>query len=358
MNLKRIFQSITLLAVILIVSQSCGQTESSKSAESGTMAGVTHYRLLQFSETPWDLERGTHSLSAKEAETVNNYKFTHDEQGRLVSVEYCRGDETLTYGSLQAPKITFTYEGNKQIKKFFNKEGEQISSGEVYNQVFTLDDTGFRTAMHFFDKEGNPVENRNNIHRYEWSKMEDGLVKELRYNLADVETVMNPFCPFFELRFTYDNNGFVTLMANYEEDTLYDCTAENCGDIGVCFFEFKNNEHGDLLHFSVHNTVGQLSNLFSGWAKRVNKVDENGYLVEMEVYDQDDEPVSGNSIPVLAYSYNDHGALVEVRNLNTSKELMDHPSSGVAITRHSYDDKGNRVETNRFDKNNVAVVSE
>ncbi|MEZ4999713.1 MAG: hypothetical protein R2744_03225 [Bacteroidales bacterium] len=47
---------------------------------------------------------------------------------------------------------------------------------------------------------------------------------------------MNPFCPFYELRFEYDDNGFVTRMSNYQADTLYNCTAENCGDIGSLIF--------------------------------------------------------------------------------------------------------------------------
>ena len=344
------------MAALVISAQSCKQG-SSKQVEENKYPGVEHFRLLQFSETPWDQERGTHKLSDEEAKTVNNYKFTYDEMGRLLSVEYCRGEELLTYGSLGAPKITYTYVDNKQIKKYFSKEGEQLSMGEVYTAVYTLNSQGFREELHFFDKDGNPVENRNNIHRYEWSELDNGLVKELRYNLADEETVMNPFCPFYELRFTYDSKGYVTNMANYEADTLYNCTAENCGDIGVCFFEFKNNEYGDLLSFSVHNTVGQLSNLYWGWAKRINKVDENGYLVEREVYDQDDEFVGGNNIPVTAYQYDVHGALVEVRNLDQEKNLIAN-QGGVAIIRYKYDEKGNRIETLRFDIEENPVVSE
>ena len=61
---------------------------------------------------------------------------------------------------------------------------------------------------------------------------------------------MNPFCPFYELRFTYNDKGYVMDMANYENDSLYNCTAENCGDIGVSYFEFEPNEFGDVLSFS------------------------------------------------------------------------------------------------------------
>jgi len=332
---------------------------NSKTSDKTTRTGVMHFRLLQFSETPFDIEKGIHELTAKEAQTINNYKFTYDESGRLTSIEYCRGDEILTYGSLQgAARIVYTYEGNKHVKHFFNKNSEQIESGSIYSAEYTLDDNGFRTALVFYDKEGNPVENRNKINRYTWSKLDNGFIRELRYNLANEETIMNPFCPFYELRFEYNDKGYVTRMMNYEADTLYNCTAENCGDIGVSYFEFVNNNQGDLLSFSVHNTVGQLSNLYWGWAKRENKVDDNGYTIETDMFDQDDEYLSGKNVPVTQNKYDEHGALVETRSLDKDRTLMNNPNNGVAIIEFKYDDKGNRTETLRYDKDRVAVVNE
>lgn len=343
---------ILLFALIAFTFQSCNQASTKKGADSG----VQHYRMLQFSETPYDIEKGTHSITPEQAASINNYKFTYDDMGRLASVEFCRGEEILTYGSFA--KITYTYEGNQQVKQFFNKAGEQIESSGVFKAAYTLDDKGMRTALHFFDKDGNPVENRNSIHRYEWSKLDNGMIRELRYNLADVETVMNPFCPFYELRFEYDQSGFVTRMSNFQADTLYDCTAENCGDIGVSYFLFTNNESGDLLGFSVHNTVGQLSNLYSGWAKREMTVDQNGYVTELVIYDQDDELLSGNGIPVIRTIYDEHGAPLESQNYNSDRVLINNPGTGVAITQYVYDDKGNRTETLRFDKDRVAVEAQ
>lgn len=344
-----------LLVILQIAFQSCNQAGPKEALKSG----VEHYRLLQFSETPFDTETGTHMLNSEQAKTINNYRFTYDNMGRLTSVEYCRGDELLSYGSLGgAARIEYKYEGNRQVKSFYNKEGEQVESAGVFTAVYTLDENGTRTALSFFDRNGNPVENRNNINRYSWTVLDNGMIKELRYNLANEETVMNPFCPFYELRFEYDDNGFVTMMSNYQADTLYNCTAENCGDIGVSYFKFVNNDKGDLLSFSVHNTVGQLSNLYWGWAKRINKVDENGYVVETLMYDQDDEALSVNGVPVTRYRYDEHGAVVEILSLDTNGGLINSPNNGVAITEYRYDDKGNRTETLRFDRERVAVVNQ
>ena len=94
------------------------------------------------------------------------------------------------------------------------------------------------------DENSAPIENRNKIHKFVWTRLENGMIKELRYNLAGESVVMNEFCPFYELRFSYDKEGYVTRMANYNADTLYNCTAENCGDIGVSYFAFENNAKG------------------------------------------------------------------------------------------------------------------
>ena len=310
---------------------------------------------MLFSEIPWDLERGSYPLTPEESKTVNNYKFIYDDSGRLLSVEYNRNGVLLGYSSLGAAKIEYTYEGDKQVKKFYNENGEQTKSGGASILEYTLDGTGLRIGMRFLGDSLQPVENRNKIHDYVWKKLEDGMIQEKRHNLAGEEVVMNPFCPFFELRFTYDTNGFITRIANYDNDTLYNCTAENCGDIGVSYFKFENNEKGDVLSFSVHNTVGQMSNLYWGWAKRINVVDGNGYVVETSMYDQDDEYLGGKGVPVTQTTFDEHGAPVKRVSMDGAKNLINNPQSGVATVEYKYDAEGKRSETIQYDKDGVVI---
>ena len=329
----------------------CTGTSGKKDLKSG----VEYYRSLQFTETPYDLEKGVHPLTENESKTINNYKFTYDDSGRLLSVEFNRNNTLLSYSSMGAAKITYEYKDGKQIKRYFNNENEQIESGGVFTAEYSLDAKGIRTGLKYYGKDVTPVENRNNIHSWTWSILPDGMVKEQRYNLADVEVVMNPFCPFFELRFSYNEKGYVTQMANYMGDTLYNCTAENCGDIGVSYFLFDSNEHGDLLKFEVFNVFGQMSNLYSGWSKFERKVDESGYILETVYFDQDNEYLGGKSVPVVQNTYDSHGAVIEVKNMDKNRNLINHPNSGVAITEHKYDEAGNRTETLRYDRDRVLV---
>jgi YD repeat-containing protein len=341
-----------ILAIVLGFSiVSCTGNAEKKDAKSA----VQYFRGLQFSETPYDTEKGVHPLTADEAKTINNYKLTYDDSGKLLSVEFNRNNVLLGYSSMGAAKVTYEYKDNKQIKRFFNKDNEQIESAGAYTSEYTLDGKGLRIGLKFFGKDGSPVENRNKIHSWVWNILPDGMVQEKRYNLASEEVVMNPFCPFYELRFSYNEKGFVTRMANYMGDTLYNCTAENCGDIGVSYFKFSPNESGDNTRFEVFNVIGQMSNLYWGWSKFERKLDENGYVLEVAYFDQDNEYLGGKNVPVIQSVYDTHGAVTEVKNMDKDRNLINDPNSGVAITEYKYDEAGSRTETLKYDKNRVAV---
>jgi hypothetical protein len=350
-SFMKLYQLI-LFAVVAFSLNSCNQKPAKTEAESN----VKYFRSIQFSETPWDTEKGTHPLTPDEAKTINNYKFTYNEKGQLVSLEFNRNNVLLGYGSLGAAKITYTYEGDKQLKRFFDDKNAPTKNGGASTFEYTLNVEGMRTAMRFLDETGAPVENRNKIHNYKWIKHPDGLVQENRFNLAGTEVVMNEFCPFFELRFSYDEKGFETRVANYKGDTLSNCTAENCGDIGVSYFKLDNNEFGDVLSFSVHNATGQLSNLYWGWAKRVSVLDPNGYNLETTQFDQDNEYLSGKNVPVTSYVYDEHGAVLKEISRDKDKNIVNNPGNGVAITAYKYDAEGRRIETLKYDQNEVLVV--
>jgi len=353
MKLKKATLLLIVTALIIAVLPACNQAPARKKSD----IEAAYYRSLLFSETPWDLERGSRQLTPKEATDINSYKFTYDDLGRILSVEFVRGDELLGYSSMGgAAKVTYDYLDNKQVKHFFDKDNQPIESGGAFKYEYTLNEGGVRTGLKFYDKEGQPVENRNKIHSWVWAVLDDGMVRERRYNLANEETVMNQNCPFYELRFTYNDKGYVTRMANYMEDVLYNCTAENCGDIGVSYFVFEPNEYGDLLRFSVYNVTGQMANLYSGWSRRESKYDENGYMLETAVFDQDNEYVSGKSVPVTQYTYDKHGAVTEIRSMDKERNMINNPNNGVAITEYRYDDKGNRTETVRYDKDKAIVT--
>ena len=88
---------------------------------------------------------------------------------------------------------------------------------------------------------------------------------------------------------------------------------------------------------------------------RSNVVDENGYTIETTQFDQDDELLGGKSLPIIKSEYDEHGALVKRISLDKDKNIANNPGDGVAITVYKYDEQGRRIETLRYDKNEVLV---
>ena len=82
-------------------------------------------------------------MTPAEALEINSYKFMHDNLGRLISVEFVRGDELLGYSSMRgAAKITYEYSDNKQIKHFFDENNQPVESEGAFTYEYTLDDKG------------------------------------------------------------------------------------------------------------------------------------------------------------------------------------------------------------------------
>jgi YD repeat-containing protein len=47
--------------------------------------------------------------------------------------------------------------------------------------------------------------------------------------------------------------------------------------------------------------------------------------------------------------------VIEVKNMDTNRNLINHPENGVAITEFKYDDLGHRIETLTYDKDRIPV---
>jgi hypothetical protein len=356
MTIKKCLFLSSLTAILSLGLISCGGGQNNSEQNAQSSDNVKHFRQVLFTETNFDNIMGNHEITAEEAKTINNYKFTLDEKKRLVSVEYCRDSILLGYGSLDAAKIVMEYTDSTETRLYFDKDNKaQEIEGKVFKSVFSLDKNGMRTGLKFYDKDGKNIENRNKIASYRWSKLPDGMVKENRFNLTGKEVIMNEFCPFYELRFSYNDKGIVTRMANYQADTLYNCTAENCGDIGVSYFEFAVSDKGDLQEFSVHNASGKPSNLFWGWAKFVNKHDANGYVTETAFWDQDEEYLAGKNVPVHQYKYDAHGVRIEEIAMDGKRNIINDPNSGIAIKEFKYNEMGQPTDTLKYDNKRVEI---
>jgi hypothetical protein len=346
---------LTRLFIIVIIASGLSSCRS-KENKFRLHQGVEYYRHLKFSESPYDLETGTYPISPEEAANINNYKFTYDDMGRLASVAYGRGDQLFDYSSMNGvAKVVYEYNGNMQTKFFYNNSSEPVELGGIFAWEYALDNEGNRIQMMFLGRDGSMIEDNNGIHFWNWTRLPDGTIKETRGNLKDEEVALSRLYPFYELRFTYDENGNITRMANFRNDSLYNCTSEGCGARGVAYFTFSTDESGNVKNIEVFNNEGQKSTHL-GWSHCVLEYDQDGNVIQRSFFDVNDEPVTGEQMPVIIYDYDEHGALTEIRNYNAENSLRNNPLTGAAIIRYTYDDTGRLKATHFYDSENKEIL--
>jgi hypothetical protein len=179
------------------------------------------YRHLMFRESPYAPYRGIHPIEPEEAEAVAHYDFSYDAQGRVTRIAYQIGDTPIGDNGVFdtfiwfAPEVRIAWEDGREVHTYYGRSGEQISAhGDVYRAVYTLDETGARTALEFFDESGAPSQNAWGVHRYSWRPSDDGHIFENRYDLAGEMVAMRPELEFYEIKLEYDRDGRLAFMRN------------------------------------------------------------------------------------------------------------------------------------------------
>jgi hypothetical protein len=342
--------ALVLLSAALI--SGCRDKQSSRQSRH---TGIEFYRSLQWSETPYDTENGIHRLDPEKIKNVNYYKFTYDEKGLIQSVEFMRNNILLNYSLMGVvAKIVYRYDGSMQTKFFYNSKGEPVEQDGIYAVQYALDSKGNRVQLMYLGRDGSMINNNKGIHYYNWKLLQDGTVKENRFSLEGQEVALDTYCSFLELRFSYNDKGYLTRMANYRNDTLINCRG-NSGKYSVGYLAFTTDEAGDVLKTESFTASGQPSELQAGWSKRIFKYDENGNKTECSFYDINNEPLNNGYATVIKYSYDDHGALTEMKFSGRDDQPVTDPVTGAALLKYTYDEEGRRTDTTYFDRNNSEI---
>jgi len=144
------FAAFTLIFIGMLAF-SCKST----APKSEMKSGVEYYRNLQFTEGPFEIEKGTHQITPEEAKNINSYKFTYDNSGKLLSVEFVRNDLLLDYSSMQgAAKITYEYKDGKVYKEKHNGGIEIKEYIYKNNRLIEIVEREARKRNYSYDENG------------------------------------------------------------------------------------------------------------------------------------------------------------------------------------------------------------
>ena len=291
------------------------------------LAQDKYYRHLVFRESPVSEHRGIYPISEKEREKTAHYKFSYDEKGNVVEISHRIGDKLIAENgnwdsfTWWAPKIAIKYTESEEIVSFFDRFDQPTNAfGKVAKAIYTLDDKGRRIGLKFQDLNGDLTENHWNVHRYEWSYPESGVIIEKRYDLKNEPAFLRPNLTFETVKLVYGDDDLLDFMYHIDQNG-----------------HLKNNTMGAAIDRIVY--------------------DHNDNFIRWMVFDADTQLVEGNA-PQLAlgeHLYDEFGNKIGLRGYDVKMNIKAFPS-GFAWESRKYDSFGNLISEKYTDIEGKRIV--
>ncbi|MEM9616906.1 MAG: hypothetical protein AAF936_03005 [Pseudomonadota bacterium] len=322
-----------------------------------------YFANLPFRETPFSPLVGTHAITEKEAKTRKHFRFEYDAQRRPIRVAFMQGEKVVGLNDnanyyFFAPKLEISYDENTETRVFFDKHDNRIAvTGDVFREVYQLDERGYRHSLEFFNHHGDPVENSWGVARYEWTLLDDGEVIEKRFNFKNELQELRSGFPFYEVRFHYGPDGWLALMQNYGHEGRL-----TLNDLNAAQDRLDYAANGDLLSWNVLDENGKPSRGNGpGVARGILERNEYGYDVVERYENEHGEPIKNAYGWSYSYStYDRFGNYVDRTNYALDrKTLLKVDNRGYAGYAYTYDRHGrNRLLITFFDENRLPARRE
>ena len=323
--------------------------------------------------------------------TRNHYRFSYDKQFRLESISFWLGDKlrepnhTANY-FFTAPIQKIKYVENKEIVRYYDRFGNQITQRGAYQSVYTLDEDGRRVALHYENDKGNAIENSWGISNYVWKHQNDGSVIETRYDLKGTLKSLRPQFEFFRIRLCYEQNGIIALMQNVNENNEL---IENSS--GVAQDKLLFDDEGRWLGWNVLNAKDQLHRGNGpNVAKGINISNKFGYESSIRYEDVDGSPIinahgfwgskrfydqKGNykythfidslgnpgineksAYCYAVYTWDERGYnLLKIELLDVNKQAINHKNGGYASIVYEYNELDQRTKISYVGQNGEKI---
>ncbi len=273
-----------------------------------------YFRHLRYNHvSPYIKIVGTYPIDKATASTTSHYVFKYNNNNELLEIvnKHYFTEKKHPLASIGAYKTLFTYDGDKEIRIFLDKNGHRISNDrEVYKEVFSKDKKGNYTQLEFFDEKDKPMESNWGISRYEWSKKRKMIV-EKRFNLKGEAESLSTYFEFGTTGMLFRRDG--TPIGNYNLDENFEIVNNA---IGVASYQDTYDENGNHVKYTYHDSNNKLVLSPYGFAAGIKVYDSIGNFIKQEYYDAQNKLLTWRTIPS-----NVHITLSEVATQIDSLEI-------------------------------------
>lgn len=235
---------------------------------------------------------GIYPIDSLTASTTSHYVFRYTDKKQLVEIvnHHYFTEKVHPLASLGAYKIAFTYAEQKEIRTFFDVNGQRMTNERgVFKEVYDLDRKGRRKQLRFFDLEHKPMESNWHIAVYQWKKHRR-LIVEKRYNLKQEAVNLSPYFEFKTTGILLNRKGEPSVHYNLNAALKI---SENSH--GIASYKDVYDARGNHLSYSYHDQKGALVLTPFGYAVCEKKYDGLGNRIEQRYFDTDHQLVNTRS---------------------------------------------------------------
>ncbi|MGK0378907.1 hypothetical protein [Patiriisocius sp. Uisw_017] len=280
-----IMKTLKLLIVLLISSSSFAQN----------ISNPEFFRHLRYNHvSPYIDLAGTYPIDSELAESTSHYIFKYDTVNRIIEIinNHYHTERQHPLASLGVYKVLIRYPQGQEIRTFFDKNRKPITNDrDVYKEVYTYNDKGFKTKLQFFDAENKPMESNWEIAKYQWNKHKK-LIIEKRFNLNNEAISLSPYFKFGTTGILLDNNGVAKAHYNLDENLK---VIEN--DKGTASYQDIFDINGNHSTYSYHNAKDELVMNQWGFAYGEKKYDTIGNQIGLEQFDTNKKRIRKREVP-------------------------------------------------------------
>lgn len=314
-----------------------------------------YFAKMPFRETPFADLRGIIPISQEKAKIHKHYRFRYDEFARLIEISFRMGDQIQDLNISRnvvtfAPVIRIQYQGNKEIRTFFDRHLNAILSNGVFREVYQLDGDGNRQKLVFFDPDGKRISSLWGIFEYQWQIDRKAVVTEQRLNEKSEAVSIRPGFPFYCLKLHYDQRGFLALMENYGKD----CSKLSLNSLNGAQDKLQYDNKGNMYAWNVydekeHRSIGNGPKV----ARGIMESDDMGNTLREYYQDTEGNMMSNSYGWTDTYAGFDHfGNMISRFNHDREANRMDNPDLGYSGYEIQFDKTGQkRVSLKYLDQN-------
>ena len=290
----------------------------------------------------------TIKLNAEEAKSINCYKVTFNDDGRLKMVEYFVSGKKSDHSNYGAHILEVTYASGYYEETFRNKEKVRVlNKNGIWLHKYILNEEGYWIKKVHHDKEGNLKDQYGvamyKVHRDDQNRRQT----EIRFN-SNLDTIPDPN-GFKVTHFTYNKDGFITSRHNRNLRG----GLEN-GKYGYAKVIFHMDQNGQFYGEEFVDEQGHLRNSSSlGYAK-IDMRDFNKYGKNKRFYFTDESGYPSKEKAMGVITYHDNMTKDKVLYFdkygNTTKDVK------VRVTsKYIYDDNGAFIRRENYNCNGELI---